>query len=120
MPKISPRPQPPGGSRKGRPNKISKIIKIEVLESFRMVGGRHYLARQAEENPTAYMNLLGKVIPQQIESAVGDLKIVVQALTGPVVPVRGVLNSPVAGHIWREPEQPIAIETDSTPGKRPA
>jgi hypothetical protein len=56
VPVSGKRGQPRGGSRKGRPNKISKIIKVEVLESLKMVGGRYYLARQAEENPAAYMN----------------------------------------------------------------
>src|SRR3990167_2480828 len=88
-----------GGSRLGKPNKISQSIKIEVLESFRMVGGREYLARQAIENPTAYMGLLGKVIPQQVQSELTPLRVVVQQLNVVPQPIPGVLSSPIKGHV---------------------
>lgn len=90
------RKQPRGGSRKGRPNKFSNSIKLEVLESFRMVGARHYLARQAAENPPAYLNLLGKVIPQQVQAELAGLHIVVQqlAVSPPPGGVPGVLSHP--------------------------
>lgn len=95
--------QPRGGSRKGRPNRVSRVVKDEVLASLAMVGGRHYLARQAEENPTAYMNLLGKVIPQQVKTALEGITVVVQTLSAESAqPVRGVLCSPVAGNVWRD------------------
>ena len=110
MPRSGPRSQPRGGSRKGRPNRISKTIKDEVLESLRMVGGREYLARQAVENPSAYMNLLAKIIPHQVKAEVPTMKFVVQTFTGPFTPVRGVINSPIKEHIWREPEDAVPVE----------
>lgn len=111
MPRSGPRSQPRGGSRKGRPNKISKSIKDEVLESLKMVGGREYLARQAMANPAAYMNLLAKVIPHQVKAEAPTVKFVVQTITGPFAPVRGVINSPIKEHIWREPDfvEPAAL-----------
>ena len=109
MPRSGPRSQPRGGSRKGRPNKISKSIKEEVLESLRMVGGRDYLARQAVANPAAYMNLLAKIIPHQVKTEAPPMKFVVQTLTGPLEPVRGVINSPVKEHIWREPADAVPL-----------
>lgn len=102
-----------GGSRKGRPNKFSKIIKTEVLASFGMVGGRDYLVQQARQNPVAYMNLLGKVIPQQAHAETGGLTVHVLQLVEPAVPIPGVLASPIAGHVWREPT-PAALALDAS------
>ena len=58
--------QPPGGSRKGRPNKITTEIKDAVIEALRRHKGADYLERQALENPVAFMTLLGKVLPLQV------------------------------------------------------
>jgi hypothetical protein len=43
-------------------------------------GGEQYLARQANENPSAFMTLLGKVLPTQVTGHEG----------GPVTIVTGV------------------------------
>jgi hypothetical protein len=120
MPRCGPRSQPRGGSRKGRPNKISKVIKDEVLESLKMVGGRDYLARQAEANPAAYLNLLAKIIPHQMKNEAPTVKFVVQTITGPFTPVRGVINSPIKEHIWREPEvvEPAALPYEAATDTR--
>jgi hypothetical protein len=59
-------PKTGGGSRKGRPNKISADIKAAILAAFDKVGGAAYLERQAEENPVAFMGLLAKVLPLQV------------------------------------------------------
>lgn len=37
-----------------------------VLTALGNVGGVKYLERQANENPTAFMTLVGKVIPLQV------------------------------------------------------
>jgi len=58
-----------GGRTKGTPNKISRTIRDAVLSSFDLVGGERYLLRQAEENPVAYMSLLGKILPTQVTGA---------------------------------------------------
>jgi hypothetical protein len=58
--------QKTGGRIKGTPNKIPRSIREAILASFDRVGGEDYLARQSEENPVAYMSLLGKVLPMQI------------------------------------------------------
>ena len=54
------------GRPKGSPNKLSRDIKQAVIEAFEQAGGKDYLARQAKENPQAFMTLLGKVLPTQI------------------------------------------------------
>lgn len=59
-----------GNAGKGRPkgaaNKLTKTIKEAIELSFEKVGGADYLARMAEEQPSAYMTLLGKVLPTQV------------------------------------------------------
>ncbi len=61
----------PPAAGKGRPkgavNKLTKTIREAVEASFVQVGGAEYLARMADEQPVAYMTLLGKIIPQQME-----------------------------------------------------
>jgi len=60
------RPQPKGGSRKGKPNKTTAAIKDMIEGALQDAGGRAYLARQADENPSAFMGLLGKILPKDI------------------------------------------------------
>ena len=55
-----------GGSRAGIPNKVSGLLKDMILGALEQAGGQAYLARQAEENPTAFMALLAKVMPLQV------------------------------------------------------
>lgn len=65
-----------GNAGKGRPkgskNKITADVKAAILQAFDKVGGADYLARQAEENPQAFMTLVGKVMPTQVSNADGD------------------------------------------------
>lgn len=63
------------GSRKGIPNKVTKELKEMILGALDDVGGQEYLARQAEENPTAFMGLIGKVLPKDVKAEVtADIK----------------------------------------------
>jgi hypothetical protein len=59
-----------GGRQKGTPNKLTKDLKAMLLGSLDAVGGQAYFERQAEENPTAYMTLIGKLIPSEISKTV--------------------------------------------------
>ena len=52
---------------KGSPNKYPKALKEMILEALFNRGGAEYLARQAEENPSAFLTLLGKVLPLQVQ-----------------------------------------------------
>jgi hypothetical protein len=68
-----------GGRQKGTPNKITRDIREAVLQSFEIVGGAQYLAEQARLNPTAYLSLVGKVLPLQVTGADdGPVKLVVE------------------------------------------
>jgi hypothetical protein len=71
--------QKTGGRAKGTPNKITRDIREAVLQSFEIVGGAQYLAEQARLNPTAYLSLVGKVLPLQVTGADdGPVKLVVE------------------------------------------
>jgi hypothetical protein len=71
-----------GGSRKGIPNKVTAALKDMILNALDKAGGEDYLVRQAEENPTAFMTLVGKVLPMQVTGEDGGpLTIVINRLT---------------------------------------
>lgn len=51
---------------KGSTNHQSKAIKDMVIAALDRVGGEDYFVTQAKENPVAFMTLIGKVIPQDV------------------------------------------------------
>jgi len=53
------------GRPKGVPNKATTAVKDMVIKALDKAGGVDYLVEQARENPTAFMSLVGKVIPSQ-------------------------------------------------------
>ncbi len=59
-----------GGRKAGTPNKLNATVKQAIEAAFDKVGGADYLARMAEDQPAAFMTLLGKVIPTQVEAKV--------------------------------------------------
>lgn len=62
----------PPAAGKGRPkgavNKTTKALKDMILGALDGAGGQEYLQRQAEENPTAFMSLIGKVLPTELKN----------------------------------------------------
>jgi len=52
------------------PNKLTASVKEAIEAAFRGVGGAEYLMRQAEQNPQAFMALLAKIIPAQVQADV--------------------------------------------------
>lgn len=62
--------RPGAGRPKGSPNKLPRALKESILEAAERAGGPEgtvgYLTTQATVNPTAFMTLLGKVLPMQI------------------------------------------------------
>ena len=61
------RPPAAGKGRvKGTRNKVTKALKVMILEALDKAGGVEYLLKQAKNKPVAFMNLLGKVMPLQI------------------------------------------------------
>lgn len=57
-------------SRKGVPNKATKELKDMILGALDDAGGQSYLAQQAFENPSAFMSLIGRVLPKEIKADV--------------------------------------------------
>lgn len=58
-----------GGRQKGTPNKVTVALKeaiLRALEDADKGGSIGYLTRQANENPAAFMTLVGKVLPTQV------------------------------------------------------
>lgn len=57
------------GRPKGSTNKVNTLLKDAILQAAQEAhpeGTVGYLKRQASENPSAFMTLLGKVLPTQI------------------------------------------------------
>jgi hypothetical protein len=55
-----------GGSRKGRPNKVTTALKDAVLRAFEKVGGEDYLVTVAGSDPRTFCALLGRVLPRDV------------------------------------------------------
>lgn len=54
------------GRPKGIPNGITSELKDMIRQALDKAGGVDYLARQADENPAAFMSLVGKVLPKEL------------------------------------------------------
>lgn len=66
------------GRKKGVPNKVTKALKEMILGALDDAGGQDYLRRQADENPVAFLGLVGKVLPHQLKADLnhqGDVNI---------------------------------------------
>lgn len=58
-----------GGRKKGTPNKVTGALKdmiLTALEGAHPDGSIAYLRAQASANPTAFLTLVGKVLPLQV------------------------------------------------------
>ena len=56
------------GRKKGVKNRVTVLLKEAIEQSFDRVGGVDYLVKMADDEPKAYMALLGKVLPNKIEA----------------------------------------------------
>jgi hypothetical protein len=75
------RPLPPNagkGRPKGSPNKATALVKEMILGALEAAGGQEYLKRQSEENPKAFLTLVGRVLPLQLTGDGGG-PVVIQA-----------------------------------------
>lgn len=62
--------KPGPGRPKGVPNKTTKAVKDMILQALANKGGVKYLEVQAEKNPTAFLTLVGKVLPLDVNANV--------------------------------------------------
>lgn len=74
------------GRPKGVPNKTPAAIKDMILGALNNKGGVKYLERQADENPVAFMGLIGKVIPLQVVGSGEDGEVVHRIILEGVMP----------------------------------
>ena len=58
------------GRPKGAVNKVTKALKDMILGALDAKGGQKWLEAQMDENPGAFLTLLGKVLPQDIKTSV--------------------------------------------------
>lgn len=58
--------RPGAGRKKGVPNKLTADVKGMILAALDKAGGEDYLLQQSRDNPTAFMTLVGKVLPLQV------------------------------------------------------
>ena len=81
-PKMPPGTRPgdgtPGPGRpKGVPNKVTEDVKTMIIKALHKAGGLSYLVRQSNENPKAFLSLVGKVLPLDVTSSDGSMRPVV-------------------------------------------
>lgn len=65
---------PGPGRKKGVPNKTTTALKemiLKALDEAAPGGGIEYLKLQSKENPTAFLSLVGKVLPLTVQGS-GD------------------------------------------------
>ena len=65
------------GRPRGSVNRTTKMLRECILEAARLSGGGRdgmtaYLRRQADENPVAFMSLLGRVLPSTLAASSDD------------------------------------------------
>jgi len=79
------------GRPKGIPNGITSELKDMIRQALDKAGGVDYLARQADENPAAFMSLVGKTLPKEITGKDGaELKIALSSIE--LVPLRAAAS----------------------------
>jgi hypothetical protein len=76
-----------GGRQKGTPNQLGRDVKEMILGALQAGGGQAWLERQMEANPTAFMTLVGKVLPLQVTGEGGG-PIAYQNIDAPVKETR--------------------------------
>ena len=63
--------RPNAGRPKGALDKGNAMIREMIVEALAQVGGVDYLAQTAASHPAAFLSLVGKVMPVQLEGEGG-------------------------------------------------
>ena len=85
-----------------------------IVQALHNAGGAQYLTEQAHANPTAFMSLIGRVLPMQLEGAGGGALVVDfrWADAPPVIEAAPVVDA-VSHETNDAPE--ITFQIDETP-----
>ena len=54
------------GRKKGVPNKVTALLKDQILQALDELGGVAYLVTLARDNPNAFSAPLGRILPTQV------------------------------------------------------
>lgn len=66
---------PTAGRKKGTTNVKTALLKDTILAALEAVGGQEYLEKQARLEPVAFLGLIGKILPKEIDANVkGEIK----------------------------------------------
>lgn len=57
----------PKGRKRGVPNKTTSELKDMILQALSNAGGVEYLQARAKDTPTAFLSLVGRVLPLQVQ-----------------------------------------------------
>jgi hypothetical protein len=87
-----------------------------VLAALAGVGGEQYLMRQADENPTAFLTLVGKVLPLQIT---GDPErpIAIEFTWAPAAATQAVAHETKDASVIDATPEPATSDTEFVWGK---
>lgn len=72
--------RPGQGRPKGSKDKGNALIREMIVEALHGVGGVSYLQEKAESHPQAFMALIGKVMPVQVEGGDNPVKHTVRVI----------------------------------------
>jgi hypothetical protein len=64
------------GRPKGVVNKNTAAIKDMIVQALDKAGGVDYLVKQAQTSPTAFLGLVGKVLPMQLANEDGGALVI--------------------------------------------
>lgn len=67
------------GRKAGVQNKVTSEIKDMVRAALDAAGGVDYLKRQATQSPAAFMSLIAKIIPADVNAKLsGDVNVIIK------------------------------------------
>ena len=55
------------GRKAGVPNRVTSNVKQMILGALDDLGGQQWLTEQAQADPRAFMSLLGRILPSEIQ-----------------------------------------------------
>jgi hypothetical protein len=76
---------PGSGRKKGQLNYDVALIRGMVAEALTKSGGVKYLMQQAKDNPSAFMALVGKVLPRDFNAQIESTLTIVWPINPPKI-----------------------------------